>query len=499
MTPRPGQPEPFIRGVAYPAVGDVPYPRANPTDTARLPADVWHAASVPVGIRLEVVGDAQAIDVAYRTTTGNLGYRGDGAGITFSVWRGGRKACEEEAVLGDGMIRLSLGSGSPDKPAIIYLPEGMHPIIQSLTAVKGEIAPAPQLPRWIAYGDWTTQGWTASGPSQGWAAIAARKAGLDLINFGYAGAARGEIVSAEHISAMQAAIITVAYGASCWTRVPYSVGMVTEGFRAFLDVVRQGHPTTPIVVVSPIVRPDAEEVPNRLGASMADIRHTIESITRERIVGGDTTLSLVAGEAMISEEHLADGIHPGDEGHKRIASSVTRALNAAMKSTGGDTPSDALIGNALLFGDRSGPGHHDGEARVDASSGSGPAGSGGLRMHETAPPADLEPADGPAVGGATDAEVLDGQEPYGTPADFDAGSAEDAASVEDTVSVSVSRSDHEAVDYDTESVEDSAAAHDEVGVEHGGVEDTDQFDPIEDELDEDDLVDPELDTATSLA
>ena len=176
MSSRPEQPEPFIRGAAYPATGDVPYPRANPTDTARLPADVWTAATVPVGVRLELVGDAQAIDIAYRTTTGNLGYRGDGAGITFSVWRGGRKVCEEEAVLGDGLIRLSLGSGAADKPAIIYLPEGMQPLVLSLTAVKGEIAPAPARPRWLAYGDWTTQGWIASGPSQGWAAIAARKA-----------------------------------------------------------------------------------------------------------------------------------------------------------------------------------------------------------------------------------------------------------------------------------------------------------------------------------
>ena len=67
VTPRPGQPEPFVRGAAYPAFGDVPYPRANPTDTSRLPADIWHAATVPVGVRLEVVGDAQAIDIAYRT------------------------------------------------------------------------------------------------------------------------------------------------------------------------------------------------------------------------------------------------------------------------------------------------------------------------------------------------------------------------------------------------------------------------------------------------
>ncbi len=286
----------------------------------------------PAGVRLELVGDAQAIDIAYRTTSGNLGYRGDGAGITFSVWRAGRKVCEEEAVLGDGLIRLSLGSSAPDKPATIYLPEGMQPLIQSLTAVKGEISPAPALPRWIAYGDSVTQGWIASGPAQGWAAIAARKSGLDLANMGYAAAGRGEIVSAEHIAALPADIISVAYGASCWTRVPHSVGMVAEGFMAFLDVVRDGHPTVPIVVISPFVRPDAEDEPNRLGATLAEIRHAIESATRDRIVSGDETLALVAGGAIITADHLGDGIHPDDEGHKRIAATVSKALTQAIKA-----------------------------------------------------------------------------------------------------------------------------------------------------------------------
>ncbi len=152
------------------------------------------------------------------------------------------------------------------------------------------------------------------------------------MNLGYAAAARGEIVSAEHIAALRADIITIAYGESCWTRSPHNVGMVTEGLWGFLDVVRQGHPTTPIVVISPVVRSDAEEAHNRLGASLADIRHAIEMVTRDRIVCGDHTLSLVTGRTIISTEHLADGIHPSDEGHKRIAATVARALTAAMKS-----------------------------------------------------------------------------------------------------------------------------------------------------------------------
>jgi lysophospholipase L1-like esterase len=362
MTPRPSQPEPFVRGAPYPAIAETPYPRADPVDTARLPADIWHAATVPVGVRLELVGDAEAVDVAYRTATGNLGYRGDAAGITFCVWRNGSRVCEEEAVLGDGLVRLSLGEAPSDQPAVIYLPEGMRPLVQSLTAVRGEIAPAPVLPRWIAYGDSVTQGWIASGPSQGWTAITARKTGLNLVNLGYAQAARGEVVSAEHLAALNADVVSIAYGASCWTRTPHSVGMITEGLEAFLDVVRSGHPEAPVVVMSPIRRPDAERERNRLGATLADIRDAIEAVTRRRIVAGDANLSLVAGEGLIGEDHLADGIHPSDEGHKRIAAAVGKALSTALSSLGVDAPA-ALSDARFLAGDAPYPTmiRHDGE------------------------------------------------------------------------------------------------------------------------------------------
>ena len=141
--------------------------------------------------------------------------------------------CEEEAVLGDGLIRLSLGAAPADTAAIIYLPEGMQPVVQSLTAVKGEIAPARALPRWLAYGDWTTQGWIASGPSQGWVAITASKTGLNLVNLGYAGAGRGDIVSAEQIAALTAEIVTIAYGESCWTASPTAWAWSARGSGPF--------------------------------------------------------------------------------------------------------------------------------------------------------------------------------------------------------------------------------------------------------------------------
>ncbi len=333
MNARPRQPEPFIRGAPYPPTADIPYPRADPADARRLPADVWQAACVPVGVRLEMVGDAQAVDIAYQTASGNLGYRGDGAGVTFSVWRAGRQADEVEAELGDGLIRLRLGAAAAERPATIYLPEGMLPLVRSLTAVHGEIAPAPLNPRWLAYGDSTTQGWIASGPAQAWAAIAARKARLDLVNLGFARSGRGEIASAEQVAALDADVITISYGTSCWSRVPHSTAMIEAGLDAFLDVVRQGHPETPVIVISPVIRPEGEDEPNRLGATLDDIRRTIEAVTGWRIREGDSNLALLSGRDVIDKEHLTDGIYPGDEGHKRIAAAVGKYLFAALRGS----------------------------------------------------------------------------------------------------------------------------------------------------------------------
>jgi lysophospholipase L1-like esterase len=286
-----------------------------------------------VGVRIEVVGDAEAVDLAYRTSNGNLGYRGDGAGITFSVWRAGHQICEEDALLGDGVVRLSLGPGPSDKPATIYLPEGMQPLVQSISPVNGEIHPGPPQPKWIAYGDSITQGWIASGPSRAWTAIAARKAGLDLVNLGYAGAARGEIVSAEHVAELDADLITVAYGVNCWSRTPHSVGMISEGLDGFLDIVRRSHPRTPIIVVTPVIWPDAEDMPNKLGATLDQLRAALESVASRRM-DADPGLSLIDGKRILTAEHLDDGIHPGDEGHKRISAAVVKVLTSALKAAG---------------------------------------------------------------------------------------------------------------------------------------------------------------------
>jgi lysophospholipase L1-like esterase len=295
-------------------------------------------ASTPAGVRLELVGDARGVRLDVETTAGDaddLGYRGEGAGTTFAALVGDELLDEVPAARGRSTVELRFHGRSeldagvgPDAPVVVHLPEGMKPVVHTVATVGGTLEPAPPGPRWLCYGDSIAEGWVASGPAWSWPARTARRHHLDLVNLGYAGAARGEIASAEQIATLGADVISLSHGTNCWSRTPHSAAMVRAGLEAFLDIVRQGNPDTPVVVVSPIVRPDAEATANRLGATLADLRSAIEEVVMAR-ADRDARLSLVPGAALLRPDQLPDGIHPGDDGHAALADAIGPLVAAA--------------------------------------------------------------------------------------------------------------------------------------------------------------------------
>jgi lysophospholipase L1-like esterase len=345
---RPAEVEPFLAGCVFPAAPGVPYPRALPVDAGRLPADTWATACIPVGVRLELVGEAEAIEIEYETATTDLGYRGEGSGTTFTSWRGQSVVDDVPAVLGRGRVTLRVAAntnGGPGGPAsdgsdrtVVTLPEGMRPSVLAVRGVGGTVRPAPPQPRWLCYGDSIAEGWAASNPGRAWPAVAGRRYGLDVVNLGYAGAARGEMVSAEEIAGLPADVISLSYGTNCWARIQHSAEQVGAGLDAFVDLVRTGHPNTPIVVASPVIRPDAEDQHNGLGATLADLRSVIEARI-ERRCELDSLIHLVRGGALLTADQLADGVHPGDEGHRVLAEAIGSAVRASLDAAG-NTPAD---------------------------------------------------------------------------------------------------------------------------------------------------------------
>ena len=165
--------------------------------------------------------------------------------------------------------------------------------------------PAPPQKRWLCYGDSIAEGWCASEPAGAWPHIVSRRHDLDVVNLGYAGSARGELPSAEELAALPADLISVAHGTNCWTRTPVSADLFGAGLRAFLDLVRAGHPETPIVAISPILRLDAEDTPNVLGMSLADLRAVFENVA-------EVAATFFAGD--LDADHPVAGVADGVDG-----------------------------------------------------------------------------------------------------------------------------------------------------------------------------------------
>jgi lysophospholipase L1-like esterase len=218
----------------------------------------------------------------------------------------------------------------------VYLPEGMAPTLTGIAGVDAAVVPGPPRRRWLAYGDSITEGWGASSPGRTWLATAARRLNVEAVNFGYAGSGRGELVIAEAMAAVPADVITVAFGTNCWGMIAFTEELLEATVRAFLASVRAGHPRTPIVVVSPIVRPDAEAAPNRVGATLSGLRAAYERAALS-VAAADGSVTLVRGRRLVTAAQLADGIHPDDAGHAALAAAVGAAASAALQSAGSDS------------------------------------------------------------------------------------------------------------------------------------------------------------------
>ncbi|GAA2302889.1 hypothetical protein GCM10010431_22760 [Streptomyces kunmingensis] len=311
----------FVRGAAWWAPDGRPV-RADPADRDRLPADTWERARMPAGVRLRFTArGVTAVEVAYEAQEPSEADGRRGMPPVFTVIGG----VDVRADPGAHVARLPLPR--PDGTYTVQLPERLRPLIRDLR-VRGDgtLEPAPPRPRWLVYGDSLAEGRAATRPHFTWPSVAGRALGVEDVNLGYAGAARGELASAQQLASLKADLLTIAFGTDCWSRTPHSAPLLYETLRAFLTVVRAGHPYVPLLVLSPALRPEAEAAPNELGATLAELRDAVERAARDAVDGGDKRLVLLPGRDLLTAEHLVDGVHPGDRGHLLLARAVAENL-----------------------------------------------------------------------------------------------------------------------------------------------------------------------------
>ncbi|MGW2824291.1 SGNH/GDSL hydrolase family protein [Streptomyces sp. NPDC001443] len=308
----------FLRGVLAALSWSDAGTRLPSTACGKLTVDTVRAARVPAGVHLAFTGAASMVEL-----TVAVGERTSVPAPTLPdclvLAVAARTPLRIPLPVGGGTVRLELPEREPSHVVRVYLPEAVEVVVTGFAADR-PLEPVPRGPLWVVYGDSITQGWSVSTPGLAWPSRVADALGLDLVNLGFAGAARGELATADVLAASGADAVTLAWGTNAYSSLPTSPAQIAETMRIYLTAVRQGLPKAPITVVSPIVRPEAEDVPNRFGASLVDLRDALESAVRRYAeVSGDDRVTLVPGRHLVPADHLVDGIHPGDEGHRDLA------------------------------------------------------------------------------------------------------------------------------------------------------------------------------------
>ncbi|AZM93627.1 GDSL-type esterase/lipase family protein [Streptomyces sp. W1SF4] len=246
------------------------------------------------------------------------------------------------------------GLPAGEKDIEIWLP---HAEVTEVIALRTDapVEPAPRTGRrvWLHHGSSISHGSNAVSPSTIWPALAASAGGVELVNLGFGGSALLDPFTARAIRDAPADLISLKLGINVVNGDVMRLRAFAPAVHGFLDTIREGHPTTPLLLLSPVLCPTHENTPGPLmpdlsggvlkfratgdPAETAAGRLTL-TIIREVLAGivgqrsaEDPGLHYLDGLDLYGEgDHeefpLPDGIHPCPEGHRRIGENFARLV-----------------------------------------------------------------------------------------------------------------------------------------------------------------------------
>ncbi|WP_406090091.1 GDSL-type esterase/lipase family protein [Streptomyces sp. NBC_01013] len=290
------------------------------------------AEAQPSGVRLVFRTRATTIEVeALRTRTAYVGAppRPDGM---YDLLVDGRPAGQVSATGGNvrvvdmttgseetrrgpaGTVRFS-GLAEGVKDIEIWLPYNETTELVELRT-DAPVEPAPDSGRkvWLHHGSSISHGSDATGPTSTWPARAASLGGVELINLGLAGSALLDPFTARAMRDTPADLISVKIGINLVNADLMRLRAFAPAVHGFLDTIREGHPTTPLLVLSPILCPIHEDTP---GPSMPDFTNLGEGRLQFVAAGdpaeraaGKLTLNVIRDElSRLVEQRAADDPH----------------------------------------------------------------------------------------------------------------------------------------------------------------------------------------------
>ncbi|MEB8326079.1 GDSL-type esterase/lipase family protein [Dietzia kunjamensis] len=336
---------------------------------ARFPdPQLLSVESQPSGVRVAVTTEAEIIELLTHPT--RLAYRGidrprgsidlvvDHRLVASDRLTGGDavetdlQTGETELVPGPPHLTRFTELGAGEKLVELWLPHNEQVELVELRT-DAPVAPAPtDRRRWLHHGSSISHGSNATSPARTWPALAARLGGVDLRNLGVGGSALVDPFMARVMRDTPADLISLKLGINVTNSDSMRLRAFVPAVHGFLDTIRDGHPTTPLLLVSPIYCEIHEDTPGP-GAFDPDTFRTCEVRFIATGETGDTAqgrLSLrvirdalasivetrddehlhhldgtaLYGSADAAEHPLPDALHPDTATHELIGTRFAR-------------------------------------------------------------------------------------------------------------------------------------------------------------------------------
>ena len=233
------------------------------------------------------------------------------------------------------------GLAAGEKHVQVWLPHAAAVSLIELRADGDVRPPEPSGRRWVHYGSSISHCMEATRPTGVWPVIASRLAGVDLQSFAFAGQCQLDPFVARMIAEQPADLISLKIGINILNADSMRERTFVPAVHGFLDTIRERHPDTPILLITPITCPVAEDHPGptmldetgqcivverpaalALGAlTLRRIRELEAEIVAARRTAGDMNLHLLDGPDLFGSDDvddLPDGLHPNPAGYQRM-------------------------------------------------------------------------------------------------------------------------------------------------------------------------------------
>ncbi|WP_157001794.1 SGNH/GDSL hydrolase family protein [Agromyces laixinhei] len=152
-------------------------------------------------------------------------------------------------------------------------------------------------PRWLHHGSSISHGYRADSTTGTWPVVSALRADVDLTSVAFSGNAMLDPFTARTMRDAAADLISLKIGINLVNGDVMRMRAFRPAVHGFLDTIRDGHPATPIVVVSPIW---CAPVEHAAGPTVQDptkpYEWSIAGGTAEEVAQGKLSLTAVRGE-----------------------------------------------------------------------------------------------------------------------------------------------------------------------------------------------------------